>query len=77
MEDGAKIYKLVGPVLIPQEGDEAKSTVRTRIEFITKELQTATVKVEQMEKDQQAKRVALLTEQQKFQNLVQESTGQQ
>lgn len=75
MEQGAKVYKLVGPVLIPQESDEAKTTVQTRIDFISKELAAAKARVEKIEKDQQQKRVALLSEQQKFQSLVQQSAA--
>ncbi|CAN8069598.1 unnamed protein product [Agarophyton chilense] len=76
LEDGAKVFKLVGPVLVPQDADEANSTVQTRIEYISKELASAKTKVESIEKNQQAKRVALLSEQQKFQALVQQTAAQ-
>ena len=66
LEDDAKIYKLVGPVLIPQELDEAKSTVGTRIKFISKEIVNAKSKVENLEKTLQERRVQLLQEQQQF-----------
>lgn len=77
LEDDARVYKLVGPVLIPQEPEEAKSTVSTRMSFISKELNSATEKVQKIEKLQQEKRVQLLNEQQKFQSLVQQATGSQ
>ncbi len=32
------VYKLVGPLLIRQEQEEAKLTVNKRLEFITKEM---------------------------------------
>jgi prefoldin beta subunit len=32
------VYKLVGPLLIKQEQEEAKLTVTKRLEFITKEM---------------------------------------
>jgi prefoldin beta subunit len=38
LPDEAKIYKLVGPVLLKQETAEAKSTVGGRLEFIEKEM---------------------------------------
>lgn len=38
LDDGAKIYKLVGPVLLKQETEEAKSTVSSRLEFIENEM---------------------------------------
>ena len=37
-DDDAKIYKLVGPVLLKQETAEAKSTVDSRLEYIEKEM---------------------------------------
>jgi len=36
-KDGAKVYKLVGDVLVPQTLDEAKSNVVRRIEYIQNE----------------------------------------
>lgn len=38
IDDDAKIYKLVGPVLLKQDPSEAKSTVEGRLEFIVKEM---------------------------------------
>ena len=38
LDDDAKIYKLVGPVLLKQETAEAKSTVDSRLEYIEKEM---------------------------------------
>ncbi|KAG1767261.1 prefoldin subunit 6 [Suillus occidentalis] len=32
------VYKLVGPVLVPQEQNEAKTNVETRLEFIKSEI---------------------------------------
>lgn len=36
--DDTRIYKRMGPVLMPQETDEAKANVAKRIEFIKTEL---------------------------------------
>jgi prefoldin beta subunit len=38
LEDDAKIYKLTGPVLLPQDKAEASLNVEKRIEFIKKEV---------------------------------------
>ncbi len=38
MEEGDIVYKLVGPILVKQEHDEAKDDVFRRIEFIAKEM---------------------------------------
>ena len=34
LNDDAKVYKLVGPVLLKQDTAEAKSTVESRLEYI-------------------------------------------
>ncbi|CEP24046.1 unnamed protein product [Cyberlindnera jadinii] len=38
LDDDAKIYKLTGPVLLPQDKAEAEMNVDKRIEFIKKEM---------------------------------------
>lgn len=38
LEADAKIYKLIGPLLVKQDFKECKSNVEKRIEFISKEL---------------------------------------
>ena len=37
-EDSATVYKLVGPVMAKQDLSEAKTNVRTRLEYIGKEV---------------------------------------
>ena len=37
-EDSATVYKLVGPVLAKQDLSEAKVNVKTRLDYITKEI---------------------------------------
>ena len=37
-EDSATVYKMVGPVLMKNEVDDAKQTVDKRLEYITGEL---------------------------------------
>ena len=37
-DDEATVYKLVGPVLAKQDMEEARTTVKTRLDFITKEI---------------------------------------
>ena len=37
-DDDAIVYKLVGPVLAKQDMDEARTNVKTRLDFITKEI---------------------------------------
>ena len=38
LEDGAVVYKLIGPVLVQQELAEARQTVEKRLEYINKEM---------------------------------------
>ena len=38
LEDSAQVYKLVGPVLMKNETDDAKQTVDQRLEMISGEL---------------------------------------
>ncbi|KAG6947110.1 hypothetical protein JG688_00015682 [Phytophthora aleatoria] len=49
--DEAKVYKLVGPVLLKQDVDEAKSNVNKRLEFINNELSKVNSKIEAKEKE--------------------------
>ena len=38
LADGSKVYKMIGPALIPQDINEAKGNVTKRLEFIEKEV---------------------------------------
>jgi prefoldin beta subunit len=38
LEDSANVYKLVGPVLLKQDLDEAKSNVEKRLQYIGDEM---------------------------------------
>ncbi|CAI5724686.1 unnamed protein product [Peronospora destructor] len=51
LDDEAKVYKLVGPVLLKQDVDEAKTNVNKRLEFINNELGKVTTKIEMKEKE--------------------------
>ena len=55
LEDGANVFKLVGPVLVKQTLAEAKGTVDKRLEFINKELR----KSEGLIKESETKQVNL------------------
>lgn len=43
LEEGAVVYKLIGPVLVQQELSEAKQTVNKRLEYIKKEMSVYTI----------------------------------
>lgn len=38
LEPGARVYKLIGPALVPQDQSDAKSIVGNRLEYITGEV---------------------------------------
>lgn len=69
--ESSKVYKLVGPVMIPQELEEAKSTVDTRIKFIRNEVSRSENKVQSLEKSQEQAQKTLLKSQQELQRDVQ------
>ena len=41
LEEGAEVYKLIGPALVKQDLSEARTDIARRIEFITKETEKA------------------------------------
>ena len=46
-EDDSTIYKLIGPVLAKQDHGEAKSNIKTRLDYIVKEID----RMEHLEKE--------------------------
>jgi len=50
LDDGACVYKMVGPVLMRNDLDDAKQTVEKRLEYITGELNKLEKKIEDTEK---------------------------
>ena len=46
-EESATVYKLVGPILAKQDLEEAKTNVKTRLEYIQKEID----RMEHLEKE--------------------------
>lgn len=71
--EGRNVYKLVGPVLIPQEPDDACATVGTRIGFIEGEVRKAEARVKTLEAGAQTAQQAILKAQAEFQAAVQEA----
>eukprot|EP00927_Polykrikos_kofoidii_P079859 TRINITY_DN76695_c0_g1_i1.p1 TRINITY_DN76695_c0_g1~~TRINITY_DN76695_c0_g1_i1.p1 ORF type:complete len:135 (+),score=45.56 TRINITY_DN76695_c0_g1_i1:91-495(+) len=67
LEDGAVVYKLVGPVLVKQGIDDAKSNVEKRLDYITGELDRSNKIISTMEADMQAKQQLLIKLQQELQ----------
>lgn len=61
------IYKLIGPVLVKQDLDEAKATVTKRLEYINGEIQRYETLLKEMEKKSEQHREVLTSLQQEFQ----------
>ncbi|XP_010540566.1 PREDICTED: prefoldin subunit 6-like [Tarenaya hassleriana] len=69
LEEGANVYKLIGPVLVKQDLAEANANVRKRIEYISAELKRLDAILQDMEEKQNSKRDAILKLQQRLQSL--------
>ncbi|XP_073343009.1 prefoldin subunit 6 [Pagrus major] len=61
------VYKLIGPVLVKQDLDEAKATVTKRLEYINGEIQRYETLLKDMEKKSDQHREVLSSLQQEFQ----------
>ncbi|XP_062281636.1 prefoldin subunit 6 [Scomber scombrus] len=61
------VYKLIGPVLVKQDLDEAKATVAKRLEYINGEIQRYETLLKEMEKKSDQHREVLSSLQQEFQ----------
>ena len=51
LDDKAKIYKMTGPVLMPQDYEEAKMNVSKRMEFINHDIKRVEEKIESTQKE--------------------------
>lgn len=71
LADDAKVFKLVGPVLMPQDLPEAKTSVGERIAFIDKRVQDAQSQMDGARKAHQDTQVKLMQTQQEFQQMAQ------
>jgi prefoldin beta subunit len=71
-DPSAVVYKMIGPVLIPQELDDAQQTVKKRLEFIRDEIKKKELKMN--EKQQQGKELSVKI--QNMQRRLQETTAQ-
>eukprot|EP00620_Florenciella_sp_RCC1587_P011438 CAMPEP_0182573126 /NCGR_PEP_ID=MMETSP1324-20130603/18294_1 /TAXON_ID=236786 /ORGANISM="Florenciella sp., Strain RCC1587" /LENGTH=146 /DNA_ID=CAMNT_0024788173 /DNA_START=19 /DNA_END=459 /DNA_ORIENTATION=+ len=67
LDDGAPVYKLIGPVLMRQDTDEAKQNVDKRLEFIRDEIMNCDRKVEDNKGKMQTVGEAVMKMQQELQ----------
>ncbi|KAG1908219.1 Prefoldin [Suillus fuscotomentosus] len=61
------VYKLVGPVLVPQDQNEAKTNVETRLEFIKSEIKRVDAQITDGEDRSEKKKNELVEIQTKLQ----------
>lgn len=60
LNENSKIYKLTGPILLPQDYNESKLNVTKRIEFIQDEIKRVESKIENDQKSMESTRDKLL-----------------
>eukprot|EP01064_Diplonema_japonicum_P029869 TRINITY_DN492_c2_g1_i1.p1 TRINITY_DN492_c2_g1~~TRINITY_DN492_c2_g1_i1.p1 ORF type:complete len:142 (+),score=49.01 TRINITY_DN492_c2_g1_i1:65-490(+) len=68
MEEEAQVYKLVGPVLVSQEPDDAKAIVTKRLEYINNEIKTLDKEISRLNKDYETQKMAVNKVQEDFKN---------
>ncbi|XBI16416.1 prefoldin subunit 6 [Aegilops tauschii subsp. strangulata] len=67
LNEGANVYKLIGPVLVKQDNAEAKANIKKRIEYITAELERMDRALKDLEEKQNSKKESIIKLQQKMQ----------
>ncbi|XP_068182094.1 prefoldin subunit 6 [Antennarius striatus] len=67
LDNSNTVYKLIGPVLVKQDLDEAKVTVTKRLEYINGEIQRYDTLLNDMDKKGQHQREVLSSLQQEYQ----------
>ncbi|KAA3678598.1 hypothetical protein P879_01470 [Paragonimus westermani] len=67
LNESNNVYKLVGPVLLKQDLEEARETVRKRIGFISAELKRQDERIKELEKQQEGCRDQITKLQQRLQ----------
>ncbi|XP_074872756.1 prefoldin subunit 6 [Carettochelys insculpta] len=61
------VYKLIGPVLVKQDMDEAKATVSKRLDYISGEIKRYELQIQESEKKSEQQREVLARLQQEYQ----------
>ncbi|GJP54367.1 hypothetical protein CLOM_g13466 [Closterium sp. NIES-68] len=67
LEEDAKVFKLIGPVLVPQDLAEAKANVAKRLEYISSEVKRLEGALKQLEQKQGLKQQDIMQAQRKLQ----------
>ena len=64
LDEGADVYKLIGPVLVKQDLGEVKMNVKNRLALITKEVERNDKAIQGKDKEQEAIREKVMQMQQ-------------
>jgi prefoldin beta subunit len=75
LADDAKIYKLVGPVLLKQDRTEAVSAVNGRLDYIGKEIGRSETRIKELQAASNKIQVEMMQIQQKLQGAQQTSAN--
>lgn len=67
LEPGAQVYKLIGPALISQDAEDARTIIEKRLEYITGETKRVESAIDELEKREEEVRVLILQLQQQMQ----------
>ncbi|XP_078242244.1 prefoldin subunit 6 [Pogona vitticeps] len=67
LDSSNTVYKLIGPVLVKQDMDEAKATVGKRLDYITGEIKRYEAQMQEYDKKSDQQREVLARLQQEFQ----------
>ncbi|KAM9325506.1 prefoldin subunit 6 [Gastrophryne carolinensis] len=67
LDDSNSVFKLIGPVLVKQDLEEAKSTVDKRLQYINGEIKRYETMLKDMEQKSEQQRSALTKLQQEYQ----------
>eukprot|EP00756_Hemistasia_phaeocysticola_P021286 Hpha_TRINITY_DN15766_c0_g1::TRINITY_DN15766_c0_g1_i1::g.36287::m.36287/K04798/pfdB, PFDN6; prefoldin beta subunit len=72
VDDGAQVYKLIGPVLVSQEPEDAMTVVTRRLEYINGELKGVEKGIDEVNKTHLKTKDTINTIQQEFQQEAQQ-----
>ncbi|CAZ82706.1 unnamed protein product [Tuber melanosporum] len=75
LADDAKIYKLVGPVLVKQDKSEAVMNVDKRLEFINSEIARIEKQITDIQEKQERKKMEIIQVQSQLQQDAQAQVG--
>ncbi|XP_073454309.1 prefoldin subunit 6 isoform X1 [Aquarana catesbeiana] len=67
LDDSNTVYKLIGPVLVKQDLEEAKSTVEKRLQYINGEIKRYETMLKDLEQKSEQQRASLTKLQQEYQ----------